>query len=48
MPKTSTDLVRHALNGPTMGTRWSAIVFTDATFPVAALRDALQSAVDEV
>ncbi|MCD2172273.1 FAD:protein FMN transferase [Rhizobium sp. C4] len=48
MPKTSTDLVRHALNGPTMGTRWSAIVFTEATCAVAALRDALQSAVDEV
>lgn len=48
MPKTSTDLVRHALNGPTMGTRWSAIVFADAIFPVPALRDALQSAVDEV
>ena len=28
MSKTSTDLARHALNGPTMGTRWSALFFT--------------------
>ncbi len=48
MSKTSTDLTRHALNGPTMGTRWSAIFFADASFDHAGLRDALQSAVDEV
>ncbi len=28
MSKMSTDLVRHALNGPTMGTRWSALFHT--------------------
>ncbi len=48
MSKTSTDLIRHALNGPTMGTRWSAIFFADAGFDLDSLRDALQSAVDEV
>ncbi|MET3614109.1 thiamine biosynthesis lipoprotein [Rhizobium aquaticum] len=48
MSKTSTDLTRHALNGPTMGTRWSAIFFADAGFDLDSLRDALQSAVDEV
>lgn len=35
MPKTSTDLapgglIRHALNGPVMGTRWTAVIYTDA------------------
>lgn len=48
MSKTSTDLVRHALNGPTMGTRWSALFFTEADRDVAALRSALQMAVTEV
>ena len=28
MSKTSTELSRHALNGATMGTRWSALFFT--------------------
>ncbi len=32
MPKTFTDLVRHALSGPTMGTRWTALFFTDKGF----------------
>jgi thiamine biosynthesis lipoprotein len=32
MSKTSTDLIRHALNGPTMGTRWSALFFTPPGF----------------
>ena len=48
MSKMSTDLVRHALNGPTMGTRWSALFFTPAGFDVAPLQQALQAAVDEV
>ena len=35
MPKTFTDIpprtpIRHALNGPVMGTRWTAIVYTAA------------------
>jgi thiamine biosynthesis lipoprotein len=48
MSKTSTDLVRRALNGPTMGTRWSALFFTGAGFDPAPVRAALQAAVDEV
>ncbi len=32
MPKTSTDLTRHVLNGPTMGTRWSAVFFAESDF----------------
>lgn len=48
MSKMSTDLVRHALNGPTMGTRWSALFFTKSSFNVAPVRDALQSAVTAV
>ncbi len=48
MSKMSTDLVRHALNGPTMGTRWSALFFAAPGFDPRPLRIALQSAVDEV
>ncbi|MGE5198837.1 MAG: hypothetical protein ACM3H9_04295, partial [Rhodospirillaceae bacterium] len=48
MSKTSTEPVRHALNGPTMGTRWSALFFTGQGFDPAPLQAALQSAVDEV
>lgn len=38
---------RIALNGPTMGTRWSAVFFAQAT-PGPALAAALQAAVNEV
>lgn len=48
MSKTSTDLVRRALNGPTMGTRWSALFFAASAFDPRPLREALQAAVDEV
>ena len=48
MPKTSTDLVRHALSGPTMGTRWTALFFMDNGFDTEPVRAALQAAVDEV
>lgn len=48
MSKTSTDLVRHALNGPTMGTRWSALFYTPPDFDAGAVQVALQAAVDEV
>ncbi|WP_027055682.1 FAD:protein FMN transferase [Mesorhizobium erdmanii] len=48
MSKMSTDLVRHALNGPTMGTRWSAIFYAPSGFDAEAVRAALQAAVDEV
>ena len=44
----STELVRHALNGPTMGTRWSALFFTADGFDTAPLHQALQAAVSEV
>lgn len=48
MSKMSTDLVRHALNGPTMGTRWSVLFHVLSGFDVEAVRAALQASVDEV
>lgn len=48
MSKMSTERVRHALNGPTMGTRWSALFFASPGFDVAPVQTALQQAVDEV
>ena len=48
MSRTSTEVVRHALNGPTMGTRWSALFFTPPGFDADAARVAFQEAVDEV
>jgi thiamine biosynthesis lipoprotein len=50
MSKTSTEpgLIRHALNGPTMGTRWTALFHAQPGFEVEPLRQALQAAVDEV
>lgn len=48
MSKTSTDPLRHALNGPTMGTRWSALFHAAEGFDPAPIRAALQAAVDEV
>ncbi len=48
MSKMSTEWGRHALNGPTMGTRWSALFFAAAGFDPAPARVALQAAVDEV
>ncbi len=48
MSRTSTDLVRYALNGPTMGTRWSALFHAPRGLDAHAPRDALQAAVDEV
>lgn len=48
MSKTSTELTRHALNGATMGTRWSALFFRPSGFDAAPLQAALQDAVDEV
>lgn len=46
--KMSTDLVRHALNGATMGTRWTALFFMPEGFDVAPMRAALQTAVHEI
>ena len=48
MSKMSTDLVRHTLNGPTMGTRWSALFHAVPGFDPEPVRAALQWAVDEV
>lgn len=48
MPKMSTDPVRHALNGATMGTRWSAMFYADKAFNAAPVRAALAAAVAEV
>ncbi|MCX7347420.1 MAG: FAD:protein FMN transferase, partial [Alphaproteobacteria bacterium] len=48
MSKTSIELSRHALNGATMGTRWSALFFAEPAFDVATLQHALQFAVTEV
>lgn len=48
MSKTSTEPQRHALNGATMGTRWSARFFTAPGFDAAPVRAALQAAVDRV
>ena len=48
MSRTFTDLVRHALNGPTMGTRWSAMFHLPPEVDEVLLKGALQAAVDEV
>lgn len=48
MSRMSTERVRFALNGPTMGTRWSAVFFAAPDFALLPLRAALQAAVDEV
>ena len=48
MSKIPTDLTRHALNGPTMGTTWSALFHTGPGFDPAPVRAAVQAAVDEV
>jgi FAD:protein FMN transferase len=48
MPKMSIELTRHALNGPTMGTRWSALVHAPASTDPDRLRAALAQAVDEI
>ncbi|MBC7133832.1 MAG: FAD:protein FMN transferase [Roseovarius sp.] len=48
MSKMFTERARVALNGTTMGTRWSALFFTDPGFDPSPIRAALQAAVDEV
>jgi thiamine biosynthesis lipoprotein len=48
MLKTSIDQERIALNGPTMGTRWSALFFAEVGFNTSKIEAALQAAVDEV
>lgn len=48
MSKMSTESARIALNGPTMGTRWSALFFAGPGLDPAPIRTALQAAVEEV
>jgi thiamine biosynthesis lipoprotein len=48
MSRISTERVRHALNGPTMGTRWSVLCHTAPDVDASPLRAALQAATDEV
>lgn len=48
MRKTFTDLVRHALNGPTMGTRWSALFHAPTDFDPEPVRAAMAAVVAEV
>ncbi len=48
MSKMSTDMPRIALNGPTMGTRWSALFFAPPGLDPAPVQAALQAAVDAV
>jgi thiamine biosynthesis lipoprotein len=48
MPKMSTDLLRHALSGATMGTRWSALLYAPPATDIIALEMALARTVDRV
>jgi thiamine biosynthesis lipoprotein len=48
MAKTFTDLTRHALNGPTMGTRWSALFHAPSGFDAEPVRAAMAAAVAQV
>lgn len=48
MSKMSIEPKRQALNGPTMGTRWSALFYAAEAFDPGPVRDTLQAAVDEV
>lgn len=48
MSKMSTNIIRHALYGPTMGTRWQATFFASQGFDPEPVRHAMQAAVDEV
>ncbi len=48
MSKMSIDLIRHALSGPTMGTRWSALLYAAPGLDPAPVRAAMQAAVAAV
>jgi len=48
MSKMFTEKARIALNGPTMGARWSALFFAEPSVDSEPIRVALQAAVDEV
>ena len=44
----STDLLRHALSGATMGTRWTGVLYATSGTDIAALEAALARTVDRV
>ncbi len=44
MPKTSTELLRHSLNGATMGTRWAVVTYLPQSRNSDAMRAELQAA----
>ena len=48
MSKIPTDLTRHALSGPTMGTRWSVLLYAPAMTDPEPIRAALAESVDVV
>lgn len=48
MSKMSTDFIRHALNGPVMGTRWTAVIHAAADHDMAPLHADLAAAVAQV
>jgi thiamine biosynthesis lipoprotein len=48
MSKIPTELVRHALSGPTMGTRWSALFYAPAAIDPDPIRAALADCTDLV
>ncbi len=48
MSKMSTEPLRHALSGPTMGTSWSALFYAPSAVDPAPIRAALIEAVDQV
>lgn len=48
MSKTFTELRRNTLNGPTMGTRWSALFHGPENLDIGPVKSALQGAVQEV
>jgi thiamine biosynthesis lipoprotein len=48
MAKMFTDMTRHALNGTTMGTRWSALFHAPTDFDAGPVQTAMAAAVAEV
>ncbi|SOC00224.1 FAD:protein FMN transferase [Rhodobacter maris] len=48
MSKMSTDLTRQVLSGPTMGTRWSVVLFAPPGTDLVPLQAGFQATVDEV
>src|ERR1044072_3070782 len=48
MRRTSTKMKRYAINGPTMGARWSAVFHMPSDFDVSSARRAMIDAVTEV